>query len=134
MRWLAVIVIVLACGKGEEPPGRSTGTVNAAPETGPKKGGGPSDRAYQVFASTCAQCHGDRGRGDGPVGETLNPKPRNYTDPKWQASVSDDEIRAIITKGGQAVGKSASMPPFGGRLDRQTIDGLVQIIRSFGKP
>ena len=132
MRFVIALVLLAACGKGDSPPARSTGTPNSKPETGPKKVAA-NDRAFEVFGTTCAQCHGERGRGDGPAGEMLNPKPRNYTDPKWQASVSDDDIRTIITKGGQAVGKSASMPPFGGRLDAQTIDGLVQIIRSFGK-
>ena len=32
----------------------------------------------------------------GPAAESLTPKPRNYTDPEWQASVTDEQINAAI--------------------------------------
>ena len=31
-----------------------------------------------LFDVTCATCHGPDGKGDGPAGATLNPKPRNF--------------------------------------------------------
>jgi len=31
-----------------------------------------------LFETTCATCHGPEGKGDGPAGATLNPKPRNF--------------------------------------------------------
>jgi cytochrome c oxidase subunit 4 len=36
-------------------------------------------RGKELFAQTCAVCHGAEGRGDGPGGVALNPKPRNFT-------------------------------------------------------
>ena len=36
--------------------------------------------AREVYKSRCATCHGEAGKGDGPAGAALNPKPRNYTD------------------------------------------------------
>jgi mono/diheme cytochrome c family protein len=31
-----------------------------------------------LFETTCATCHGPDGKGDGPAGAALNPKPRNF--------------------------------------------------------
>jgi hypothetical protein len=79
-------------------------------------------------------CHGVDGSGNGPAAATLQPKPRNYTDAAWQASVTDEQLRETILKGGAAVGKSAAMPGQPQLKDHpEVLDGLVQIIRKFGK-
>ena len=35
----------------------------------------------RLFDENCVSCHGPRGAGDGPSADTLNPKPRDFTDP-----------------------------------------------------
>lgn len=134
---IACCVAAIACDKGSEPPPPTTGSPNAPTESGPrnkKSAGGISEKAQQMFATVCATCHGADGSGNGPAAESLQPKPRNYTDPAWQASVTDDEIRKTILLGGQRVGKSPLMPG-NPQLedDPETLDGLVRIVRSFGK-
>lgn len=38
-------------------------------------------RGRDLYASNgCISCHGPTGRGDGPVGRTLTPSPRDFTD------------------------------------------------------
>lgn len=37
-------------------------------------------RARTLFATQCAACHGAQGRGDGPVGQGLDPAPSNFHD------------------------------------------------------
>ena len=87
-----------------------------------------------MFATVCATCHGSEGKGDGPAAVSLNPKPRNYSDPAWQGSVTDDDIKKTILLGGQGVGKSPMMPGQPQLKDQPAVlDGLVAIIRSFGK-
>ena len=90
--------------------------------------------AKQIFESRCAACHGTSGRGDGPGAAALNPKPRNYTDKAWQASVDDERIKKTILYGGAAVGKSPIMPA-SPDLDSkpEVVEGLVKIVRAFGK-
>jgi mono/diheme cytochrome c family protein len=141
---LALSSLLVACGKNEKPPkplegpGQQeqgpTAAKPASPTTTPPPSGMPSE-AQVLFANVCAQCHGVDGTGTGPAAASLNPKPRNYTDPAWQASVTDDEIKKIIVGGGQAVGKSGMMPPNPNLKDREDVlNELVAIIRGFGKP
>lgn len=142
--WFPVLALLafVACGKNEKPPQKLEGP--SSQETGPR---GPSHttqapprdpnqptEARLLFMNVCSQCHGLEGKGDGPAAESLNPKPRNYTDPAWQKSVTDDEIKAIIVGGGQAVGKSGMMPPNPGLKGRDDVlTELVSIIRGFGQ-
>jgi mono/diheme cytochrome c family protein len=137
MRSLLIAAVLLsACGKGNEPPPPTSGSPNAKPESGPSRprASGGGSQAEKMFATVCVTCHGADGSGKGPAAEALNPKPRNYTDPQWQASVTDDEIKEIILKGGQGVGKSPMMPGNPQLKDQpEVLDGLVAIIRGFGK-
>jgi hypothetical protein len=132
-RLLVVSVLVVACGKGDTPPEPSPGISNQ--ETGPKPRENPGDReAMQLFMTQCANCHGTEGMGNGPASVALNPKPRNYTDPAWQASVTDDEIKKIILEGGAAVGKSSSMMSFSMLKEQpEVLEALVRIVRGFAK-
>lgn len=139
VRLVLAIALLSACSKNDKPPPPSSGSPGAKPESGPgaRRGGGgasPDEAAAAVFHDTCALCHGFTGQGDGQMAQSLNPKPRNYTDAAWQASVTDDDIKKIILEGGQAVGKSASMPAMKAQLgDKpEVVDALVKIIRGFG--
>jgi len=143
MRFVLALLLCVACGKNTEPPPPSSGSPNAPPESGPgarrgsqqaAAGGAINEQAKQMFAGVCAMCHGLDGTGNGPAAETLKPKPRNYTDAAWQASVTDEDLKMTILKGGQATGKSPSMPG-NPQLEGQpeVLDGLVKIIRGFKK-
>jgi mono/diheme cytochrome c family protein len=66
--------------------------------------------ADEIFKSRCATCHGPAGKGDGPASAALNPKPRDFSDPTWQKSVTDEHIEQIVLNGGPSVGKSPMMP------------------------
>jgi hypothetical protein len=140
MRRLAVaLMFVLACGKNNEPPPPSSGSPTAKPESGPSHkppvaAMSPAEQASRLFGTLCANCHGGDGTGNTPIGQQLNPKPRNYTDAAWQASVSDDDIRKAIVGGGTAIGKSNVMPPNPDLADKpEVVNALVAIIRGFKK-
>lgn len=121
---LVLATLTLACSKEPVPSGGQGPSVSAAAIT-------PAIR--ETFKSTCAPCHGESGRGDGPGSVALDPKPRNYTDKEWQNKVSDADIKKVILYGGAAVAKSPVMPS-SPQLDKpETLDGLVALIRGFGK-
>ena len=107
----------------------------AQPESGPRAKPAPlspAEQARQMFATVCATCHGADGTGNGPAAAGLDPKPRNYSDAAWQASVTDDDLRKAILLGGQGVGKSPAMPG-NPQLEHkpEVVDALVQIVRGF---
>jgi mono/diheme cytochrome c family protein len=88
--------------------------------------------ADQVFSTRCATCHGTTGHGDGPASVALNPKPRSYSDPVWQKSVTDDQIKKTIIEGGASVGKSPLMAANPDLANQpEVVEGLVKIVRSF---
>lgn len=140
-RAVVLLLFVLACGKNERPPpplegvaGQESGPRGKPPRQGAPPAGTAVSAAHNMFMTVCAACHGPDGTGTGPAAESLNPRPRNYTDAAWQASVTDDDIKKIIVEGGQANGKSAMMPANPQLRDQpEVVDGLVQIIRGFGK-
>lgn len=91
-------------------------------------------QAQQIFGTRCAVCHGPEGRGDGPGGAALNPKPRDFHDTAWQDSVADKEIETAIVYGGAAVGRSPAMvanPDLGGKA--AVVAALREMVRNFGK-
>ena len=52
----------------------------------------------KIFATMCAICHGEKGKGDGVAGAALNPKPTNLTNSEFHAQ-SDGAIYWKITEG-----------------------------------
>jgi len=121
---LAVVALALA----------ATGGVSLAAEA--KKAAIPAaavTEGDQLWTTRCALCHGAGGKGDGPAAAPLNPKPRDMTDAKWQASVDDAHLQKVIVKGGQAVNLSPMMaanPDLESKPD--VVRALVAKVRSLG--
>jgi mono/diheme cytochrome c family protein len=53
-----------------------------------------------LYETYCSVCHGDMGKGDGPGGMSLNPKPRDFTSPaNWKNGPSPFAIMNTLKKG-----------------------------------
>jgi len=83
--------------------------------------------ARQIYAEECAQCHGDRGKGDGPEARSHYPLPADLTDPKLLTNVTDGEIFYQISEGRRP------MPSFKRRLTEDQRWQLVLLVRSFSQ-
>src|SRR5262249_24720132 len=44
----------------------------------------PLAAGKRLYGNYCAQCHGDKGDGNGPAAQYLNPKPRNFGEGKFR--------------------------------------------------
>jgi mono/diheme cytochrome c family protein len=84
-----------------------------------------------LFATYCASCHGAKGAGDGAAAAALDPKPANFSDPKFWATRKDADLKKAIKEGGAAVGKSPLMVAWGGSLSDAQIDAVVTYIKGF---
>lgn len=80
------------------------------------------------YDSLCVSCHGASAKGDGPAASALNPKPANLT----ASTMTDPQMTEIITKGGPAVGKAATMAAFP-NLSAADVANVVAYIKSLPK-
>ena len=89
-------------------------------------------QAQELWRARCATCHGPVGRGDGPTGRGLDPRPRDFQDAGWQARVDDARLRRVIVEGGAALGLSAEMAANADLAARPAMVGaLIEIVRGF---
>ncbi len=96
-------------------------------------GAGDAAKGKEVYATNCASCHGDAGKGDGAAAAALDPKPTDLTDKAAMAKVTDQQMTDVIKKGGPAVGKSALMAGFGDSLKDDEIADVVAYVRGLAK-
>lgn len=96
--------------------------------------GGVHTEAASIISDRCTVCHGDNGDGNGPSADSMNPRPRDFHDPKWQKSVSDQTIAKAVMYGGSAVGVSAAMPANPDLVNQpDVVAAIVKQIRAWGK-
>ena len=81
--------------------------------------------AHSIYLDKCANCHGDRGKGDGPEAASHDPRPASFTDARRMNAMTDGEIFYRITNGRRP------MPAFNNRLTNEQRWQLVQLIRTF---
>ena len=80
-----------------------------------------------LFASTCARCHGANGAGGLPVFDG-GPSPRNFHDHAFQSERTDEQLKLTIVNG-----KGTGMPSFGTIFDEQQLRSLVAHVRSLDR-
>ncbi len=144
-RWIAAALVVSAlgfgamagCGGGDKAQeSASTSetpaveTPAAGTETTPAAGAaGEISLAVgeKVVAERCVLCHGASGKGDGPGGAALNPKPRDWTEHGYMETRTDDQLYDVIYNG------KGSMPAWGktGILTESEIRSAILKVRSY---
>jgi mono/diheme cytochrome c family protein len=87
----------------------------------------------KTFKMFCETCHGPAGAGDGPVGKTLVPPPRNFQTAEFKYGGTDQAIFDVITNGAAAKGGSPLMAPWGAVVPEGDRWALVKFIRTLKK-
>lgn len=82
-----------------------------------------SSKGKRVFATYCVNCHGQSGKGDGPIGKSLVPPAANLT---LLSKKSDKEILQTIQKGRPGT----AMPSWKNDLSSQEIHNVLAFIRT----
>lgn len=86
-------------------------------------------RGEELYRAHCLICHGETGRGDGPAGLSVNPRPADFTKPQGIDDHSDGELFWYISRGIAG----SSMPAFENILSEEERWILVHYIRSFSE-
>lgn len=105
-----------------EPPWVAPAAEKAKKNPVPRATGGTEGK--KVFETNCVLCHGQAGKGDGPAGVALNPKPADLTSKTVQAQ-TDGELFWKISTGRGAMPSWQTLP----EKDRWSV---VDFIRSLG--
>ncbi len=115
---LLVGVIVFGYNSTDRTP--TTGIANPLPNDTATLASG-----QQLFAQNCAICHGAGGKGDGPLGQNLKPRPVDLTG-SHLATHTDGDLYWWISHGIAGTG----MPSFTGTLPDQDIWAIIRYLRS----
>ncbi len=90
----------------------------------------PSD-PVEIYDQMCAGCHGFRGDGGEGHRGGFSPHVGTLADKEYMAQVPDEYLVLIIKKGGDYMGKIATMPAWEKRLSDEQIRSIVAHIRTF---
>ncbi len=95
--------------------------------------GSPS-RGEALYRQYCAVCHGATGEGDGPNAAFLeDDRPRDLTDARYMARLTDRDLTEVIRGGGGGVGRSRFMPAWGNTLSPQQVGDVVAYTRGLSR-
>jgi mono/diheme cytochrome c family protein len=84
----------------------------------------------QLYATHCASCHGDSGRGDGPASVGLSPRPSDLTEHMAAGKHSDEQIYLTIHNGRPGTAMAAWNPT----LNTDEIWQLTAYLRTLATP
>ena len=57
------------------------------------------EKGRLAFAVSCVVCHGEKGLGDGPAGQMLNPRPRDFSKDPFKQGGKPAELFITISEG-----------------------------------
>lgn len=73
-----------------------------------------------IYKQRCSMCHNVDGKGFSAL------KTPDFTDPKWQDSITDKDMAEVIKNGK----KGTAMPAFAEKLKEEEIQAVIAYIRS----
>lgn len=83
-------------------------------------------RGGLVFANYCVTCHGMNADGNGRASRLYDPRPSNLR----TTDKNDAYVALIVRMGGEKLGRSSKMPPWGEELTDEQISDVAAFVRS----
>lgn len=90
--------------------------------------GGDPAKGKVVYGQLCVFCHGAQGKGDGPAGLMMTPRPADFTSPKIKSKPDGELLKSI-----QDGRPPTTMPAFKEQLSAQQISDVLAYTRSLGR-
>jgi mono/diheme cytochrome c family protein len=97
------------------------------PMLAPQVGAADLENGKKVYQDNCVRCHGDGGKGDGPMAEFLERKPGDFTDKARMGQFTDEDLKKAVVEG------KAPMPGYKGQISDADIDDVIAYIRSLSQ-
>ena len=91
---------------------------------------GDPENGKTLHLEHCVACHGLTGAADVVVMH-MDETPKDQSDPEYMQTLTDGYLYIAICRGGEGVGKSYVMSPWGDYFTDQEIKDLVAWIRTF---
>jgi len=86
---------------------------------------------HATYHTTCAPCHGEGGKGDGPAAIALNPKPRDHTNGAYMNKLTNAHLMQVIKGGGAQFGYPGM--PAQPQLADDTVKNVIAFVRSLAQ-
>jgi cytochrome c oxidase cbb3-type subunit 3 len=79
----------------------------------------------EVYLARCVSCHGESGRGDGPIARGLaGPPVGDLTDAYWKHGDHPEQVRAVVAQGAP----DSAMPPWKSTLSDQALRAVTAYV------
>ena len=133
--WLVVcsITLALTIACSSQPSSRSaSGQPAAAVQPAVTPTPAMLQHGQRLYKTTCAPCHGESGKGDGPAAVAYDPKPRDHTNREYMSKLTDDEIAKVVQFGGAM--KNMPLMPSSPQIKGDDLRDLVMYVRSLSEP
>jgi mono/diheme cytochrome c family protein len=132
MKCAAVLIAALCLtAQAQGPASRGDAPVNSLGALLPRDG--PDAAVFRgglVFGNYCVTCHGMNADGNGRAARLYDPRPANLR----TSDKNDAYMLAIIRMGGQPLGRSEFMPPWGAELTEEQMKDVTSYLRSINTP
>jgi len=79
----------------------------------------------KLYRKNCSTCHGTRGNGKGPIGNSLEPKPTSFLHVSYTSQQPDHNFYWAVREGSPGT----AMPPFKGQLKEDEIWKIIAYLR-----
>ncbi|MCM2279548.1 MAG: cytochrome c [Oligoflexia bacterium] len=90
-------------------------------------------RAKTSFTTNCVSCHGEKGDGNGPAGQYMNPKPRSFATDDFKSGGKKPNADLVFTTISKGLAGTA-MTAFEGQIkDEKERCDLAHYVLSFRK-
>lgn len=121
--------LIAGCGsKTEQSSTEGTSATTTETTPAPAASGTTEMDGAKIYAEKCTVCHGPGGKGDGPGGAALNPKPRDHTDGAYMNTRTDEQLLEVLHNG------KGAMPAWKGMLTDDQMKAVLAHVRSLAVP
>ncbi|MDP6436789.1 MAG: cytochrome c [Gammaproteobacteria bacterium] len=110
------------------PAGTDALSTNNCGPTGDLRG--DPENGKELHYKHCVSCHGLTGEADVVVMH-MDETPRDQSDPEFMKTLPDSYLYLAICRGGEGVGRSFVMSPWGDFFTDQEIKDMIAWIRTF---